>query len=408
MIRSICILIIIFSQTLVCHSQENLSEKAQSVELINWKAETCDHTFDPYRLKNRVTRLESRDGITYITVNFSETCCADFSPAIEFRENNLMLLSYPGDLYCFCICCFSISYEISGLPDKDFNIYFNDGKIELSDEHYATVEPTFELHKGKKINQTNKYGFREGLWIEFFKDGNTKALIKYPESSLYDRSYPEWEKRYSQSGKLSYYKRNDTTEAWFGDGEIRLQQIKYKIEDTTFRSILAKFGNRQIKEKSLERYYTTIFKSESDSTYRIGSTISDYVYKEEYYRSGKRKYLQTTDTLFTWYEDEQVKIKQYAHGSVEYNKQGLLVKKSYQWEEPAPKGWRDLEYKIDIHFYRNGKVQKIRFIRDEPSENGHYYWKWDTDSRLIEAPEHWEEEVPWKNIKEINVPPIDH
>jgi hypothetical protein len=322
---------------------------------------------------------------------------------------------YIGD-YCDCKCCFSIKFEIEGIKNKDFEVYFNNKKIEISADHYKTREPSYVMYEGKKINYTNKYGFREGLWIFFYENGIKKTIIKYPENSLYDEPAVEWSKRYYESGKLLNFSRQDTTESWYEDGELKSQMIKYSSGDTTFERGFIKYDNRQLKKRYLERYYPTIFMSKFDSTYsgRKG-TISDNVYDEEYYSNGNKKYLLGKDTSYTWYEDGQVQYKNYRAGKLEYNEQGQLIKRSFHWEEPGSKGWGDLNHSLYIDYYENSDIAYIHFVRDQISKDGeslapsvHYEWKWDKALNLIESPENWKEDYPWKKFNEIKISPTKY
>jgi len=395
-----------------CLSQNEIKKEQSKVRLVKWSTENCDTTYAPYRLQSRLTRLESKNDITFVTVNFSDNCCAEFNPMIEFKDNKLNILPYKKYLgnYCTCNCCFAINFEIKGIANKEFVVYFKNEKIKMTDNHYKTIEPTYQFHNGVKINHLNKYGFKEGIWMEFYENGAQKSLTKYPESSLYYESDYEWSKSFYESGRVSHYSRKDTTETWFGDGELESQIISYSSSDTTLRKGMIKHENRNLKERFLERFYPTVFRSEFDSTKERKGSKLDYKYKEEYYLNGQRKYLQTNDTIFTWFESGQVQHKRYNTGSIEYNEKGELIKKSFYWKEPGVKGWWDLNHALYIDYFINGNIEQIHFVRDEPSKNGkslapsvHYYWKWDNESKLIESPTNWKEEYPWRKINEIKV-----
>src|SRR5690606_16110728 len=117
-----------------CLSQNEIKKEQSKVRLVKWSAENCDNTYDPYRLQNRITRLESKNDITYITVNFTDNCCAKFNPKIEFKGNKLNILPYKkynGD-YCTCNCCFSINFEIKGIANKEFVVHFKNEKIKMT------------------------------------------------------------------------------------------------------------------------------------------------------------------------------------------------------------------------------------------------------------------------------------
>ncbi len=411
MTRILLILIVSFS-FISCSAQGGYENNEANVRLVKWSTADCNNTYDPYRLQNRITTFEMKDEVTFITVNFSDNCCADFKPIIEFKDNKLILLPYREYFgnYCSCNCCFSINFEIEGIEKSDYEIYFKDKKIEFSENHYKTVEPSFETHNGKQINRMNKCGFKEGIWIQFFENGNQKNIVKYPNSSIYYEPRSEWSKHFSESGKLVYFSRKDTTESWFEDGELKSQTIEYTLGDTTFEKSFRKYENRQLNEKYLERHYPTFFTSEFDATYKSTGSRWDYIYKEEYYSDGQPKYVQGKDTSYTWFENGKVKFKSYNSGKLEYDEQGRLIKRSFHWVEPGMKGWGDLNYSLYFEYRENGDLKRIHFVRDEPSKDGkslspsvHYYWKWDKDLNLIESPGKWNEDYPWKKIKEIEL-----
>lgn len=406
----ILVVLMILSYFIDCSAQGSYKNEESKVKLLKWSVADCDNTYDPDRLKNRITTFETKDGLTFITVNFSDNCCADFKPVIDFKDNKLMLLPYIEYIgeYCSCNCCFSINFEIEGIEQLDYEVYFNDKKIELSENHYKTVEPTYETYNGVQINKVNKYGFRESTWITFYENGKQKSIIKYPETSIYYKPRPEWEKRFSESGKLIYFNRKDSLESWFEDGELKYQTINYSKGDTIFEKSFSLYDNRKMKEKYLERRYPTIFTSEFDSTYKGRGSRWDYIYKEQYFANGQPKYLQGKDTSYTWFENGRIAIKSFNSKVLEYNEQGLLIKRSFRWKEPGIPGKGDLNYGLYLEYRANGDIQKINFFRDEPSEdlisfasNVNYEWKWDEDLNLIESPNKWNEDFPWEKINEI-------
>ncbi|MEM6807139.1 MAG: hypothetical protein AAF696_37400 [Bacteroidota bacterium] len=167
---------------------ESYSQEADNeVLLVDWESMDCDDTYDPFRLKDRISSIEYVNGLLHIQVNFSEHCCPTFDPAISFEEGRLELLSdtVADDGICMCVCCFSIEYQIAGLTGKDFEVYFNGKKIEESDDYYETQEVTYEYYQGEKINLSNKYGFKEGRWMTFHENGQVHYDGIFPLDVLY-------------------------------------------------------------------------------------------------------------------------------------------------------------------------------------------------------------------------------
>jgi hypothetical protein len=384
--------------------------KTGKVKLLSWKSNDCDNTYDPHKLVNRIVESRMQDGVTFLTVNFTDNCCVKFKPQISFKSNKLLLLPYKeftGD-YCDCDCCFSIEFKIEGLPGNGYETYFNGKKVEVSTDHYKVVQPTSETYNGTTINRTNRYGFKEGLWMTFYEDGNLKILEKYPESELYDESQPLWKKSFTPSGKLSGHSRNDTTESWFEDGELKAQFIDYKVGDTTYRKEFTRFENRQVHKRALERHYPFIFRSEFDPEYKAEGSRRETVYEEEFFESGKLKYRFGKDTTYTWHSSGKIASREFSGQKNEYDENGMVTERTFHWETKGPSFWGDMENSIYANIGRNGKVLKIHFVRDEPFKGGittgHYYWTWSEEGKLIESPEKWTEPFPWMKFKDLIVP----
>jgi len=392
-------------------SQQHNPIKNDEVKLLKWNASSCNNTYDPYRLKNRITQLETRGDSTIITVNFSDNCCAGFKPKIVFAENKLTLLPYEKYLgeYCTCNCCFSIEFEISGLAGKEYEVYFKENKVELSGDHYKVVEPKDTLYNGVKINRTNKYGFKEGVWITFYKTGEKKSISQYPDDLVYYDSRPFWYKGYYASGALSQYSRNDTSESWFEDGEIKSQFIKYSSGDTTYDSGFRKYENRNLEKKYFKKSYPIVFKSDLNPEYESQGNASETIYEEEYYTNGKLKYEYGDDTTYAWHENGQLKYKSYESGKIKYDEDGIIEEKSFDRFERGPDDWGDLGNFLQVYFYKNGNIKEIEFVRDEVFDHGssmsrfRYYWKWDIAKKMTEKPKKWKGDYPWERFKEINL-----
>jgi len=387
-------------------------KKLEIAKLVKWSNESCDNTFDPNRLKDRISNIEYTDSTTIYTVHFSENCCATFEPAINFYKNKLVLLpyrDYKGD-YCSCNCCFSIRYEISGLIGKKYQVYFKESAVRLTDNYYDTVKTSYEFFNGEKINRSNKFGFKEGMWFKLFKDGGKEVVSEYPKQSLFYNPSPIWSKGYYKSGKLSFYDRNDTTQSWFEDGELKSQFIEYKIGDTIFKKGLRKFENRLLQKEYSEIFYPTIFKSEFDTVYQQEGWITETLYKREYFQSGKLKYLFGIDTSYSWFETGQIESKSFKNGKIQFDKNGVLTEQSISWLEKGPKDWRNLDNTLYVHFYSNGNIKQIELVRDQPTQDGlapgvRFTWAWSKEMNIIESPDYWEEALPWIKFPELHVKP---
>jgi hypothetical protein len=384
--------------------------KNKPVKLKEWNAQQCDATYEPSRLVDRITNVTVQNGVTFLTVSFSDNCCAEFKPQIQFRDNALYLLpykKYAGD-YCDCDCCFSIQFAIEGLEGKQYETYFNGTKIKISNDHYSPVAPTYAIHDGDTINQTNRYGFKERLWMEFYDNGILKSLQQYPENNLYHDSGATWEKEFYSNGKLSFFSRKDTMEWWFEDGTMKRQILNYQRGDTTFRKEFSLFDNRTIEKRSFERDYPTIFRSELDPNYQAPGSRREVIYGEEYFENGIPKYRFGKDTIYNWYPSGRVESLEFNNRRVDYDENGDVKEWTFYWNTKGPAFWGDLKHILEASIGKNGRVSAVHYGRDETFKDGitseHYEWEWSDEGKLLKQPEDWKEPVPWLKFKELDVP----
>lgn len=386
------------------HSQEISQEVNDEVLLVDWKSMDCDDTYDPDRLKSRITFMEEVGGLLTIQVNFSDNCCADFTPGIKFSNNRLDLISATEEdnEFCFCDCCFSLEYKIAGLQGKSFEVYFDGKKVEVSDEHYETQEESSEFYKGERINFTNKYGFREGRWMSFHENGQVHFDGVYPSNVLYYGEASIWYKQFSEGGRLIEYKRKDSTQSWFDDGEIKTEDFTYLKGDTSFHYEFQKYDDRSLKNRSLEISYPL----EVDPCMAEKRTKTSYLFKESYYEDGKRKSLLSNDTTYKWYENGNLDEVNFPGGSKRYEENGSLGSEVFRWSTPGPKCQDDLRYALYVYYDVQASIKKIYFTRDEAKGTKvyiarDYKWTWDENKRLTSEPEDWKEFFPWVKFELI-------
>lgn len=206
--KSLLLSLAILAFCLMCRAQD----RSKEVKLIRAVNDACDQSFDARRLKTRLSSIMYTDSTTIFTVQFADNCCAPFKPAITFEKGKLTLLPYRelGRELCTCHCCIAIRYEIAGLSGKTYKVYFKEKEVQLLGNYYDTVKPTFLLYKGTRLNRTNKYGFKEGTWIEFYQDGREKVVRQYDGESEFFEDRPRWSKGYYPSGRPFFYERQDT------------------------------------------------------------------------------------------------------------------------------------------------------------------------------------------------------
>jgi hypothetical protein len=387
-------------------------EKNETATLVDWKAVPCDDSYNAYRLIDRITEMRTEAGVTFITVNFRDNCCAEFKPQITFRDNKLFLQpykEYDGDR-CSCFCCFSIEYAVAGIPEGGYEIYFDGYKIEVSDDPYPVVQPTSSVYKKRIINRANRYGFKEGIWMTFDKKGNITTIEKYPDSQLQRERRPVWIKSFYTSGQLWHYYGKDTVTFWFKNGALHSQSIAYTVGDTTYKKELDRYNRRQIQKRSLERSYPKIIYSEFDSAFKKKVTAREVVYHEEYFRNGKLKSRHGKDTTYAWHENGQIAWRAFHNPEIGYDTDGRVTERVFHWKTKGPTFWGDFEHSLHATIGANGKVLTIRYTRDRGDENGvgsgNYRWTWDAAGTSIESPKEWNEPLPWTRFNQLVIPHI--
>jgi hypothetical protein len=381
-----------------------------SVKLVHWQAAQCDSTYNPYYAVARISDVELKGTNTLMTVSFPDNCCAEFDPYIEFKKNKLIIEPYKIDTAgCDCNCYFSLVLTMKGLSNTRYEVVFKGKKVERSDDPYPAVEPRQEKYKDIVINRTNKYGFREGIWMSFFPNGQPSEIVKYPEHVHHPDRNAIYTKGYYLNGSLSYFERKDTVDAWFEDGELKTRFLKFVKGDTTFEYAVEKHDNGKLKNESLEKTYKYTFTSKFDPEYRAEGEKFSRVMKRSYYESGKREYLFGTDTSYNWYESGKIKRKEYEKGAIAYYETGSISERIFFWQQRGPDTLGDLEHSLYVEFYSNGSTSKVHYVRDEVFEDGvavglHYNWVWGIDKTLVQSPSNWKEALPWIKYPELRIP----
>lgn len=403
-------LLLIFSFFFSCFpellAQELSTHTPEEILLVDWESMDCDDTYDPYKLKSRISFMEEVDGLLHIRVNFADNCCADFTPGITFANNRLELVSATREdnEFCFCNCCFSLEYKIAGLSGKTFEVFFNGKKIEVSDEHYETQKVTYEMYRGEQINFTNKYGFKEGRWMAFHESGQVEYDGEFPNNVQYQDSEAIWYKRYNIDGELIYFDRKDSTQAWFEDREIRAEKYSYTKGDTSFKYIFRKFENRKLAEKSLVLSYPYTLRSELNPCFEEEGLRTETLYKETFYRDGQRENLLSNDTLYKWHENGNFREIVFPNGSKRFDEEGNLSSQVFRWKTKGPACQADLRHNLYVYYDSSNSIKKIDMTRDEALgektyKGQDYIWTWDENKKLTSIPEEWDEDFPWEKFE---------
>jgi hypothetical protein len=389
---------------------QGVAEKGKDVKLVNWQANPCDNTYDPYRVGSRITAIAKQGNITLLTVSFSDNCCANFEPRITFQDKKLMLSPYEEESFslCGCQCCFSIAFEIANLPADGYETYFHGEKIERTDDPYKIFEPRSELYKGDTINRLNRYRIPEGIWMTFYDHGSIEEIKQYPKIAHNEAHEPLWEKAFHPAGELAYFSRNDTSESWFSDGTFQAKGVEYEIGDTTYEKFYSVHKNQQVRSQSLEKRYPKPGRSKFDPDYKTRGSITEILYKEEFSEDGRLKVQYRSDTTYSLNESGKVVFLEFNGGTVAYNVNGSVSQRIFYWDTKGPAGKRELENALSVTYGRNGKVEEVHYSREEADQErvrtGYYDWAWNKAGKLIQSPEKWKEALPWAQFNQLRIP----
>ena len=125
-----------------------------------------------------------------------------------------------------------IAIEINGLQISPNTILLNEEEIIESDEKFLTFPASFEIIDRDTVNCTDKYGQRQGKWIEKISHNITESY--YKDSQLISASVTE----YYASGNIEsvYFHKSNLKEnevyfrSYFESGEIK--EENYRIINT--------------------------------------------------------------------------------------------------------------------------------------------------------------------------------
>ena len=184
------ILIVILSFTQI--TAQDLTPK-----LVSFQPSNCNSEDAPSRLRQRIISTEYNNGNLLIEVAVVANCFIEHTIGkINVINDKLFLFYYKeekettttvdGDtvvtiltIQADCECCFSFTYFIEGV-NKEFNFYaLNYEEIKHDDEKYKTYPIQFEINEDSDtINFIDKYGLKQGIWID-------KEYVKNPKYKLF-------------------------------------------------------------------------------------------------------------------------------------------------------------------------------------------------------------------------------
>jgi hypothetical protein len=220
-----------------------LGQDTARIELVEFNQSACDISLDPYRLKPRIISLgHSRDTLA-IEIGFAATCCSDYVPRIQYSADTLYISYTAKGDPCACVCCYSFNHKIKGINSSKLTVKLHKSVIELSDEKYRTYPPTFVIVRGDTLNRKDKYGLKQGLWID------ERAIQKIEGDISLRRTY-DFENIFQANEDVHFYRYED--DVFHNWGHLYLT-LKIKDEYNSRTKVRQEFyKNGQIKRECRE------------------------------------------------------------------------------------------------------------------------------------------------------------
>ncbi len=251
-----CMLMLtILTILLVSMASFNYNESENNVQLHRYIPSECNGDLDPESLIDRVISKTLIGDSLFLTLGLQEPCCFQFNPAISFQNNTLNveiddtapevhngIIENPD---CSCECCFELTLVLTGIKDTSFFVSVEGVSIPHTQVPYKVYPIKYEIYENDTVNKLNKYGMREGVWLEF--DDST-SLLKYKHFFEGKRSIQKalWIETYSINGTLERKKGKDTTWTFNENENLVEMSVKRKRRYTTWYENTTYYTNGNI------------------------------------------------------------------------------------------------------------------------------------------------------------------
>ena len=164
-----------------------------TIKQLEYNQSACDRSVDAHRIKPRIVSLSHHGDTLDIQIGFATTCCLEFIPKINCTQDTLTFSYDPKDEAeaCACYCCYTFTHRLTGINSKKLTIKLYDKIIDLSEEKYKTYPVTYSIVNGDTINLTDKYGLKQGIWIQ---RNTSYTIYKNDKPHEFGRLYREFYK----------------------------------------------------------------------------------------------------------------------------------------------------------------------------------------------------------------------
>lgn len=284
------------------------SQINNSPKLVNFIPSECDKETEVYRLRTRIIDKWYNNDTLKIEVGTSATCCVDFVPSIEFKNDTLNLIFIETGEACECMCCYQFIYSIIGIGKKNVNIKLNGAAVELSSEKYLTYPIEYEISNSDTINYLDKYGLKQGEWI-FKSDSSldySRAFAK-DDNWIFQEFISYHDSLHVKNVSVNHEYKASSSNHFYENGLLKKSFTRNK----NFYQQLNFYPNGILKSIRI-----------------LGS--DDYYYDKEYYESGKlfiETFPDNEEDLYQkyYYESGQLMALYYIHKEDDFDEP------EYQW-----------------------------------------------------------------------------
>lgn len=187
--RIFVILFVILSTTVFC----------QKVRLADFEVSECEETNLLLKYRTRIVSQEYFGDTLKIIVAKTAKCCVDFKPSIEVNSDTIGLNYIEMGEECECSCSYLFSYYLIGLNNIEYSFRLQSELVFFSEEKFETFPISYSIFNGDTIGYSDKYGLRQGIFIEKFK---TQLLERhYKDGVSYKYALVDSSRRIIRQGK---------------------------------------------------------------------------------------------------------------------------------------------------------------------------------------------------------------
>ncbi len=111
----------------------------------------CDGTADPFKLRERIIRIDEENDSLLIVLGKREMCCAEFKAQYEYRNDTLRIQYTNHGDECFCSCFYELTFKVPKTFPKPGLITFNGWHFMEASEKYSVFQTQTDTLKNGNI-----------------------------------------------------------------------------------------------------------------------------------------------------------------------------------------------------------------------------------------------------------------